>query len=403
MGKYMAVEIKNKVSFLIGNQDIIDRMPKLNVSGQFKEEVVCYLSDVSRILMKSSDSRIYSDVISFAFWIRKASLKELKKKYLKKDNHLRLGRGVVFHIAPSNVPVNFAYSLVSGLLAGNANIVRVPSKSFEQVDIIAKAFNEALELHPDMQGYITLVRYDRDKDVNDFFSSIADVRVIWGGDQTIAEIRKSPLPPRSMEITFADRYSLAVIDSDVYLTMDNKSRVAEDFYNDTYFSDQNACTSPRAVIWLGRRREEAKVYFWKELHSLVHSKYRFQDIQSVNKLSSAYMAAVSIDGLQILPSEDNLIIRINTDHLDDILMKHMDNSGFFFEYDCDDVMELRDICNNNKCQTIGLIGDKELLNPLLSSGIKGVDRIVPIGHTMDFDLIWDGYNLIDSMSRTIRI
>ena len=39
----------------------------------------------------------------------------LKKEY-KKDESLRLGRGIIFHIAPSNVPINFAYSLVAGLL-----------------------------------------------------------------------------------------------------------------------------------------------------------------------------------------------------------------------------------------------------------------------------------------------
>ncbi len=133
-------------------------------------------------------------------------------------------------------------------LTGNKNIVRVPSKEFEQVDIIADAIKSALEEHTSIRPFINLVRYDRDKDVNDLFSSIADMRVIWGGDATISELRKSPLPPRSGEITFADRYSIAVIDSDSYLRIEDKTRVANDFYNDTYFSDQNACTSPRIVI-----------------------------------------------------------------------------------------------------------------------------------------------------------
>ena len=64
-------------------------------------------------------------------------------------------------------------------------------------------------------------------------------------------------------------------------------------------------------------------------------------------------------------------------------------------------MELRDFCNDTHCQTIGYIGDRALLKPLINSGIKGVDRFVPIGHTMDFDLIWDGYNLVEHMTRTV--
>jgi hypothetical protein len=39
----------------------------------------------------------------------------------------------------------------------------------------------------------------------------------------------------------------------------------------------------------------------------------------------------------------------------------------------------------------------------MNFGIKGVDRIVPIGKTMDFDLIWDGYDLIERFTRTIDL
>ena len=162
--------------------------------------------------------------------------------------------------------------MVAGLLNGNANVVRIPSKDFEQVRILVRAFNQALQEHEDMKTYVLLVRYERDKDINDLFSSIADVRVTWGGDNTIAELRKSPLPPRSAEITFADRYSLAVIDSDCYLAIENKNKVAEDFYNDTFFTDQNACTSPRIIVWTGTKIEKAKQIFWSLEHDLVKNR-----------------------------------------------------------------------------------------------------------------------------------
>ena len=50
-------------------------------------------------------------------------------------NHLniekRIGRGVTYHIAPSNVPVNFAVSMTSALLAGKACVIRVSNTSFD--------------------------------------------------------------------------------------------------------------------------------------------------------------------------------------------------------------------------------------------------------------------------------
>ena len=49
--------------------------------------------------------------------------------------------------------MNFAYSLVAGLLNGNANVVRVPSKDFPQVTILTDAFNAVLRETPEMQPY----------------------------------------------------------------------------------------------------------------------------------------------------------------------------------------------------------------------------------------------------------
>ena len=84
-------------------------------------------------------------------------------------------------------------------------------------------------------------------------------------------------------------------------------------------------------------------------------------------------------------------------------MEYRDNSGYFYEYDCQNILDLVPICNDKRCQTIGYIGEKDMFMPLIQLGIKGVDRIVPIGKTMDFDLIWDGYNLPEFLSRTIVV
>lgn len=34
---------------------------------------------------------------------------------------------------------------------------------------------------------------------------------------------------------------------------------------------------------------------------------------------------------------------------------------------------------------------------------NGVDRVVPLGKSMDFSLIWDGYDLIRELSREILL
>lgn len=396
----LSSDVLSRVTYLNGSSDIAAMLPSVRAMIPFDDEIVAFLNDVSRELLGDKTAKVFSDVVTLGFWIRKGSVLKLKERFEQNDG-IHLGKGVAFHIAPSNVPVNFAYSLVSGLLCGNANVVRVPSKDFPQVDIICNALNRALNKHVKLKRYVLCVRYERDKEINDLFSSIADVRVVWGGDQTIAELRKSPLPPRSSEITFADRYSLAIIDSDYYLSDCNKAKIAEEFYNDTFFSDQNACTSPRLIVWTGTKIKEAKKAFWEEEHRIAIKKYTFQAIQGVNKLTQSYTFATVENGVKIEEHIDNLIIRVSIPRITDYLMDYRDNSGYFYEYDCKSITDLEPLCDNKRCQTVGYIGDNQVLKPLFISGIKGIDRVIPIGRTMDFDLIWDGYNIPSLMTRTI--
>lgn len=401
--------IWDKISFLIGDKNAVNNLPCIAPKVPFAEDTLEFLNDMSKKLMQSSESKAFPDIVTLGFWLRKSSVLSMKKRFLADDSILRIGRGVAFHIAPSNVPVNYAYSLFTGVLCGNTNIVRVPSKNFAQIDIINKAICAALDEHPDMKPYIVLLRYERNQEINDILSALCDTRIIWGGDATISELRKSRLSPRASEITFADRYSLAVIDTDYYMRLvrddaDGKTatRIASDFYNDTYLSDQNACTSPRVVVWTGGAKEEAKAIFWKSLSVLIKEKYYFQPIQSVDKLSIEYIASVS--GLCVMKQNskgDNRLVRIQVSRVDPQLMDYKGNSGYFYEYDCDDILNLRRFCDNTHCQTIGLLGEKTVVYPLLKSGIRGVDRVVPLGHTMDFDLMWDGYNLVERLTRSI--
>ena len=395
------LSILGRLTYLTGSPETVTGIDALPARPPFDGEVLEFLNDLSKAML--SGGRAYPDVVTFAFWIRKASTRSLKARFFREDGNLRFGRGTVFHIAPSNVAVNFAYSLAAGLLTGNANIVRLPTRQFPQAELICGGINRALEHYPNLRPYICLVRYGRDRDINDLLSRLADTRIVWGGDATIAELRKSPLAPRAGEITFADRCSLAVIDSDWYLEKADRSRTAQDFYNDTFLTDQNACTSPRLVVWLGERRTQAKETFWDALHELVQARYEFQPVQGVDKLVKSCLLAAGEEGIQVRPGVDNLIYRVSVPSLSKDLLDQTGNSGYFLEYDSENILELRDLCNDPRCQTVAYIGEQEMLLPLLNAGIKGIDRVVPVGKTMDFDLIWDGYNLYERLTRRISI
>lgn len=393
------------VEYLVGSEELLINMPGVMPGQPFNDNVIDFLDCVSKKILTNRVSRQYPDVVTFAFWIRKGNILNMKKKYynLEQENVSYVGRGMLFHIAPSNVPVNYAYSLAVGMITGNANVVRIPSKEFPQIDIINRAVEDAFgESEASLRNTVCLIRYGHQKDITDEISRFVDARIIWGGNATIYNIRESSIPPRAMEVTFSDRYSLAVIDSDAYMKIEDKEQAARHFYNDTFLTDQNACTSPRVVIWLGESKEEAKEVFWSQLHLLVEKDYELQPKQAVDKLTCVYMLSQCEHiNYKVVEGKDNLITRISVNRLDADLMEYKGNSGFFMEYDCKAIDDLEEICKDTACQTISYLGNISDIKKLLDKGIKGVDRIVPMGQTMDFDLIWDGYNLVEMLTRKI--
>ncbi|MBQ8056676.1 MAG: hypothetical protein IJ270_07700, partial [Paludibacteraceae bacterium] len=114
----------------------------------FDERILTFFSELSKSLMKDKLAQKYSDVVTFAFFCRKSNLQNLQKKYT--EDLLRFGRGMVFHIAPSNVPINFAYSLLVGMLSGNVNVVRVSNKNFPQVDLVVQHIKALSSNFPDI-------------------------------------------------------------------------------------------------------------------------------------------------------------------------------------------------------------------------------------------------------------
>lgn len=388
------------LSFVVGDEETLALMQRAKTLVPFSDEAIRFLEALSLILFKRG--RAYSDVVTFAFWCRKSSLMREKKKY--ETGELRFGRGITFHSTPSNVAVNFAFSFAAGLLAGNPNIVRLPAKAFEQVDVISKAVQEVLVVQPEIRPYVVFVKYGLIHEFSDYFSSICMNRIVWGGDMTIALMRQSPLPPRAVEVTFADRYSLAVFKAESILALDEAGMktLARNFWNDTYFTDQNACTSPRLIAWVGEGKGNAKAKFWAAVHEIVKAEYVMQPVQAVGKLAAFYRAAASVKGLKLVRANDNLITRIQVDTFTVELMDWKYNSGFFYEFDAGSLDEVF-TPTSVKCQTVTQFGfaKNEIEHALVSAHPGGIDRIAPVGASMNFALRWDGYDLIRTLSRVI--
>lgn len=397
--------IPNNVEILFGSENM-EVLPEVPYGAKQCE----FLEALSKALRSDREAKGYPDIQTFAFWIRKSNILKLKEEFDKTQNAYRLGKGLVFHVAPSNVAINFAFTLVFGVLAGNSNIVKVSSKRFVQTSILCRVLNELAkqEEYAWFQRQNAIVLYERsEQNATDIFSAMCDVRVIWGGDKTIAEVRKASLPPRSIDITFSDRYSFGIVSTDAVMdaTESEINRLAEGFYNDTYLMDQNACSSPHMLFWIGdkNKKEVAQSRFWNAVF-LCAQKYDLADLKVSDKYTMLCEMLDKIPGASVRRYE-NLLYVLALDEIDDNIIKYRGKYGLFFETYVENVTDILAYTKHTSVQTCAVYGvdKRELAQNIIQSKGKGIDRIVSFGQTLDIGVMWDGYDIISMLSRKITV
>lgn len=391
-------------TFLLGSHDSIDPGP----AAVCAPDRIDFLADLSRLLLADKYNRRYPDVVAFAFWCRKSVLESLARRY--REGMLRVGLGPVFHIAPSNVPINFAYSLAFGLLAGNTNIVRLPSRHSEQIDIIVAALANLLadKRHPALAGAIHLLRYDHDDQITGYWLARSLGRVIWGGDRTIAHMRSLPAHPRSREIAFPDRYSLCAINADAILALDQGQVVdiATRLVSDVILMDQNACSSPHLIAWIGKRTviDCARTVFWPHVERIAADRYALEPIQAMDKLVGLCKEIIESENIEALCLPHPSLTRVVLSHMADDPCKQRVHFGTLHEAFLESLAEIARVVDP-RFQTLTYFGfSRDELNRFVRTcRLTGLDRIVPIGQAHQMDFVWDGHELIAALSRIVDI
>jgi len=389
-----------KVNYLVGNSKF-----SLDPFEPFSKDVCNFLNNLSNELNSVKNIKNYPDLKALSFWCRSKNILKLKNNFNSEKN--RVGLGMIFHVTPANIPTNFAYSLIFGLLTGNSNVVKVPSKNFEQINTISSVIKKILKKKNSfLKNKITIIQYKNNNEFTKKISSLCNARVIWGGDQTINSLRDFKIKERAIDITFADRYSFCVMNP---LKIERMSdfelkNLVQRFYNDTYLVDQNACSSPHLIVWLGRKSKNFKERFWEKLYNLVKTKYKFTESAPIEKYTDLCKYALSIGNIKSVETFENLIYKIKLKKIDKNNHDHRGKWGLFFEYDLKNLNEIKHIVNN-KYQTLTYYGiDKFLLKKfVLQNNLKGIDRIVPVGQSLNIGLLWDGYDIVNILSRGIEV
>lgn len=372
----------------------------------FSPETMEFLAAVSAEI-GASELHSIPEIAAFGFWCRRAHLEALAKRHA--SPFPRLGRGLAFHIAPSNVPTMFAYSYTIGLLAGNANIVRLSERGGEISTLLCACIGRMLD-RPEFEAIkrrTSFISYDRDDAITAAYTADCDARVVWGGDETIRRMRALPLPPHAVELVFPDRWSFALFSQAVFSQADEETLAAwaHRFYNDTYLMDQNACSAPHLVVWENDGDDPTvRLRWWEKVAAEAQSAYRFGAYQAARKYEQLCLAAMILpEKISVKQYAGNLLYVATLARLPANAVETLRGTfGFFFETEIRAKEELLPLLSF-KVQTLCAEGYRRegLARFFAQRRASGIDRIAALGQAMEMDTIWDGKDLIAELSRLI--
>ncbi|MCV2885453.1 hypothetical protein OE749_12180 [Aestuariibacter sp. AA17] len=362
----------------------------------YAQQTLSFARAMSRHLLTDLACKQYPELVSLGFWLRDANLfhfeKKIKGKYLKP-------LGSVLHITPNNVDTMFMYSWICSLLMGNRNLVRVSTKESRIKALLLKAIKSQFSKSEfaALSSANQFISYEKASNWTTYLSARVDARVIWGGDETVSEIRAAQTGVRCRDVSFADRQSVAIVNGDMFTNSDTIDGVAERLWRDTHPYEQQACSSPRIIFWLGELRHQRA--FFEAVNTLATA--TSQQIYQRNE------RLVLLQQLRSSGVVDSVIMddAITAMCLAQSFPLNKVNHPGYLQYFIVDLTALEALPSylDEKVQTVTYAGIEvqRLLNVLSCPSIKGVDRVVPTGSALTFSPVWDGYDLFSQLSREI--
>ena len=372
-----------------------------------------FLDEVSRAILENAAAKKTPDLVALAFWLRKANIHRIVSGFLQTVGPGELTKpwGVIFHVAPGNVDTIFLYSWALGILTGNLNVVRVSEEITESLGLLLGILEQVLRqpCWNDIAQRNIVLTYPRDEETSRFLSQHADVRVIWGGDETVQTLRALPTKLRTRDIAFADKVSSTVVHATRHLEKNNEgaAAIAASFYNDAYQFDQLACSSPHFVFFIGPRTSAPRP------RSGSGSAWTM-NCGDANHAEAASVAMTKlVAACELLAHDPDATTR--SFPVTGLAVAHLPlasasrwrariGGGFFLESFAAELESLAPVIQPSD-QTLTYAGftQQEMTAAAARLCQRGLDRIVPLGQALAFGPVWDGYVLLSELTRRVVV
>jgi len=350
-------------------------------------------------------------------WLRRGTLEPLLARELgaewlrgrwREDGRVRLRAfpvGIVGHWPAGNIEIQPVLSLTCALLGGNNCVVRVPGGLVEPTRLIVEKLKAA-----DPTGLLTgrmfLASFDHSRlDLHEAMARAVDGAMIWGGEESVLQVRALPFPHWARVVVFGPRLSVAAMDAGTWTDRQECKSWCRRIARDVWQFEQQACSSPQ-TLFLERDGAADPAEFVAEL------KLAFEEESRAHPR------------LEIEPALTSAICRARASWLlDDIA-----NRAFFPQSADWTILQGRgaEIPEPTQGRTLSVLLADDLLDAISkfdgsvqtlglavkdaskedvlaeAAGRRGVDRVVRLGQMHVFGSPWDGTDLVRPMMRLVR-
>lgn len=369
------------------------------------------LAQLSRAILQDTALRADAASVALGYWLRRANVDRLAAGFAQRaqaaPDTVFVPCGRVFHVAPGNVDTVFVYSWALSYLCGNVDVVRVSTQQNEVLARLLALLSALMRGDAELAAASRFITYEHDRATSEALSGWATHRVVWGGDATVSLLRALPLSPHASERMFASKFSYAAIDSAAYLAADDAraAKLAADFFNDLFWFDQMACSSPHLVVWVGTEAAmmAAVEGFDRRLAAEVQRHaHRGSAAHTMQRLNFVFDLACSTPLEADLRQQEFLAVRLLGEQ--PAIAREVCGAGLFMHTRADDLRSVAALAGERD-QTVTHYGfaAEALREYARHAGARGVDRIVPIGEALAFAPVWDGYDLIGDFLRQVTV
>lgn len=391
--------------------EVLGELLAVSPGEPFAPDAVAAAERFSRRLMADPISKKHPELMTLGFFMRKSELARAaaERAAAAHPDVIEVPVGLVFHVPPANVDTIFMYSWLQSLLAGNLNLVRLSARSSPVVEHLCRLLCDVLSA-PELaavRARTSMIQYGHDDAITAAISAQTSLRVIWGGDATIAAIRKSPLPPHGRDLPFPDRFSLVALAAHAVVDSGRSELIhlVEQLYNDLYWFDQAGCSSPRLCLWLGSPEEitAARERLWPALAAHAAQRGYHPDL-AMRLAKDVFCHRAVLDGPVTAREIYGPALTVLTVSSLEGLGREHPGAGLLFEAAIDSLLAIEPWLTR-KDQTLATFGipRDDLAELARRLAGRGLDRIVPVGQALQMARFWDGYDLAAEMVRRVHL